>query len=190
MFPAQFIFFVFLLGRRQQLRYAHRCISLKEQKQKFSWPAIAVLDQGSISTPSQSITCIDSSSSLVFWFLLPVINMRKKDYKALLVEVQCFNPRADALHSLQVDLFANAHSGCLIWLLTYMTTSSDACFFQACLYKHQDHEQSLPPVQKWHQAILWHQINRMIFPAYFKIPVILIFWVQKTIWHLTNSFMQ
>lgn len=46
----QFILLGSLLSRREQLRKAHRCISLKEQKQKSSWATIAVLDKGSIIT--------------------------------------------------------------------------------------------------------------------------------------------
>lgn len=112
-----------------------------EQEQKCSWPAIVAVDQGSISSTLQSIHVHPLYFDFSFQW-----QTSQKDYKALQVEVQCFNKTADSQHSLQMDLFAKACSGSLIWLLTYMTTSSDACFFQACLYKHQDHAKLLPPV--------------------------------------------
>lgn len=126
---SQFIFLDSLLSRREQLRWALRCISMKKQKQKCSWATIAILDHRRIITTPQSSAC----AYTVFCFLLPVVNMSQKDYKALEIEVQCFNPRADALHSPQLDLFANAYSACHIWLLTFRSTSSDTCFFQGCL---------------------------------------------------------
>lgn len=67
----QFIFVGSFLTKREQLRWAHRCTSLKKRKQKCSRNVTAVLDQGSITTTSQSSVCTD----FVFWFFLSVANM-------------------------------------------------------------------------------------------------------------------
>lgn len=89
-------------------------------------------------------------------FLFSVANISQKDYKVLEIELQCFNAKADAPHSLQLDLFANTYSVCHIWLLT-----SIGCLFLSGLplYRHHHYLKALPPVWKWHQTILWHRID-------------------------------